>query len=455
MMRDYLAESSSNVDGDTTAMYIDCTVEKVFISEAPPGSPFRMTENDREEIFQSLVHGKEAERRRFANHLYSNAEKDRFFDVLVCLREVDSKKIHFQAVQCKARSRFGASIDISSYVGRLFVAKTLATKVKSLIRFELFSNVYYIRQLDPGHGDFIALKETGEVQSFLFSDIRAEKANLFSAAQMARKPFSEEITVPSPHRPNYREFQQRALETLATKRQEGYRGGTVVVASGSGKSITAYEDSLRALHEQGDKQPLLWTNRTILLLTQAAIGFIDWERYDILHNSREGSSAKRYYYLVCSAEKVYSPSLRVIKNSHVFSTLLMHHAKGDLNLCRFFSTVEGSAGFWMQVVDYVKVTRGASASITEPFFGVYIRDEVHQQCGPSNGTYALGLNIPAMWYVSYTATPLLEQRRRQTLQAFAFEEDDDEDEEEEDGGTKKKQRSLFGCNCFGASAAVE
>lgn len=79
------------------------------------------------------------------------------------------------------------------------------------------------------------------------------------------------------------------------------------------------------------------------------------------------------------------------------------------------------------------MTRGVDADLSDPVFGTFIRDEVHSQSGPSDKHWSLGLNIPAIWCPSYTATPAQEKMSKKKIgEAIAEAEEAENDEEEED-----------------------
>ena len=429
-LRDYLAEQQQYVDSDTNILYKECEVVQVFMSSAPHGSPFRMTEEDRDAISAALGNSTpyslswQQKAEKLAKHLYSNALKDRFFDVLVWLKD-EHGKAHFQVAQCKARKEWTASMDISKYAGRQFAARQHgADALGSLMCLEWVSNVFHCKQTtkalkdsDKEDGDFVVLCKGGFLQMFLFDSMRGEAGHIFDAADKARVPFDrfKGLEVPETSNRELRDCQKDAVEALKQAREDGFRGGTIIAATGSGKSITAFVDALATLEEQGGDMPLLWTCPRIFLLTQSALGFAQWERIALKAAKQAGKSSLRYYYLVCSADDISTPALRVITNAQVLSTMLRHKAAGTLGQCRFFSTVEGSGGFWNEVNKFTRVTQGSGSPLDDPVFGVFVRDEVHVQCGPSCAAYSLGLNIPARWYVSYTATPSAELTRKEAI----------------------------------------
>ena len=119
-------------------------------------------------------------------------------------------------------------------------------------------------------------------------------------------------------------------------------------------------------------------------------------------------ASRRYYYVVCSAnEDVASAYLRVISVHDLVETLERHKEAGELHLCRFFTTIEGGGSFWYQTLRY-NLRHGAAHDAA---FGVFAKDEVHKMCGVNTTVYSLGLNVPAVWMPSYTATPIAEESR--------------------------------------------
>jgi hypothetical protein len=125
---------------------------------------------------------------------------------------------------------------------------------------------------------------------------------------------------------------------------------------------------------------------------------------------------------------------------------MLRHHQGDLGYCRFFTTVQGAGRFWNKVMDFIRVTKGIDASLDDPVFQTCIRDEVHSMSGPSDAVWTLGLNIPAVWSASYTATPTVETRSRAAMLRLLKEErrrqreEEGDDDEENDEGDDQRQR---------------
>jgi len=494
VIRDYLEEDKNEYSAET-ALHKDYEVLSVFMSSAPCGSPFRMKESDRDRIAKDLQGNKEAAK-SFADRLYHFSRKDRFFDVLVEVKEVKGRKsktaagleandddddndndvdsmeedeapaapsgslkakevkdgkfkTHFIAAQCKVRSERKAYIDLAKYVGHLALCRHSARKLGCLIRLDWVSNVYKCRQAD---GDMKEYTEDGHVDLFLFYTMCSEATTLFAAAEEAKKRFGspDELKIKATPNKTPRPFQKEALKALFNARNgkegvEKVRGGTVIAATGSGKSITAFIDALNTLEELNNDLPMLWTCPTIFLLTQSALAFSQWEK---IHNKNNDIAGPRYIYLVCSADDITAPALRVIKNSEVLSTMLMHYRDGNLGCCRFFSTVEGSGGLWDVINKFIRLTRGTTADLQKAVFGPYIGDEVHKQCGTNSLSYSLGLNIPSKWFVGYTATPAAEKTRASAIKAaqkaerVPVETDPATDSDEQPGDRDEEEQHL-------------
>jgi hypothetical protein len=180
------------------------------------------------------------------------------------------------------------------------------------------------------------------------------------------------------------------------------------------QTILACEDAIRAEDsdpEIGGRPSLLMCPRIDLVL-QNAMEWRVWEQ------SRKGQNARRYYYAVCSAgDGAASTSLRVITcTGELGQVLERHREEGTLASCRFFTTVEGGGLFWMEAR---KFAIAAGHGPDHPVFGVFVRDEVHVMCGPNTAKFTYGLNVPALYCVSYTATPMFEDRRTKQLEKAA------------------------------------
>jgi hypothetical protein len=194
------------------------------------------------------------------------------------------------------------------------------------------------------------------------------------------------------------------------------------------QTFTACEDALRAEAEKDaiNARPSLCMAPRIDLVLQVAGEWFSWEQR---RKKRGGCAApvgvsedeaaawlaagvvepRRYFYVVCSAnEEVGSDFLRIISVHDLVDVLERHAKMKDLHLCRFFTTAEGGGSFWYETRRY-NLKNGFTHD--HAVFGVFARDEVHKMCGSNTNTYSLGLNVPALWMPSYTATPIAEESR--------------------------------------------
>ena len=230
-MRDYLAEKREGVEEDSP-IFVKCEVHKCFMSAAPAGSPFRMKEEDKNDL--AAAFGGTEDAWRLANRLYDQAQRDRFFDVLVVLKEHDGRH-HIRAIQCKARSDFNSYINIAKYVGHAAAVREMADKVDALVCLDWVANVYACKQAEVG-GDFADQHNTGLLRTFLYEDMCRQEANIRLAAEMAKYPFNSQLGEKVPTRPmqQLRECQTEALNKLRCEREKGSNGGSVVAATGSG-----------------------------------------------------------------------------------------------------------------------------------------------------------------------------------------------------------------------------
>ena len=448
-MRDYLAERREGVEEDSP-IFVKCEVHKCFMSAAPAGSPFRMKEEDKNEL--AAAFGGTEDAWRLANRLYDQAQRDRFFDVLVVLKDLDAShpRHHIRAIQCKARSDFNSYINIARYVGHAAAVRDMADKVDALICLDWVANVYACKQAEVG-GDFADQHNTGLLRTFLYEDMCRQEASIRLAAEMAKHPFNSRMgeEVPTRPRQRLRECQTAALDKLRCEREKGSNGGSVVAATGSGKSLIAFTDAMRTLYTESgdsltplDQIAMVWACPRILLLEQSAEGFKaheDRELAEFANRAKEQGTnfetPKLFYYLVCSKSETFDTpnpnAIRRLNAPQLFNTLLKHRSRGDeLSRCRFFTTVEGGSSFWYQLTKFIRVSRGLDEPLNNrenPLVNVFIIDEAHEVAGNSAGSYQLTLNIPAKWRVCYSATPFVELQRGENLRAR------DGDDAESDG----------------------
>ena len=247
-MRDYLAEKREGVEEDSP-IFVKCEVHKCFMSAAPAGSPFRMKETDKNDL--AVAFGGTDDAWRLADRLYDQAQLDRFFDVLVVLKDLETEgRHHIRAIQCKARSDFNSYINIARYVGHADAVRQMADKVDALICLDWVANVYACKQAEAA-GDFADHRNTGLLRTFLYEDMCRQEANIRLAAEMAKYPFSSPCEqVPTRPRQQLRECQTAALNKLRCEREKGSDGGSVVAATGSGKSLIAFTDAMRTLYTE-------------------------------------------------------------------------------------------------------------------------------------------------------------------------------------------------------------
>lgn len=458
-LRDYLAEDRQRVyealgkpgedqsrSSSPGRLFVTCKVQKCWISGAPSGTPFHMTENDRTDLRNALekqaatLMEEESVAEDLAIALCDHMRRDKGFDVLVWVQSSDGKN-HFIAAQCKARSDFEAHVDAKPYVAHATELQIKAQPLQCLLPLLWCSNVTFQRSFTE-KGNLASCAASGRAIQWILPNICSEEKDLLRRvlASAEFKPISEL----EPRPITLKAHQQKAAEDLAIARQQKKVRGTVNHATGSGKvssflktcfvfksynisglklskcvyvslftnmqTFTLCEDMIRA--EEDDTEvaslPSLISAPRIDLVLQVANECRSYEK------SRSGVNARRFYYVVCSAgDGASSASLRVISVHDLVATLERHAADNTLNQCRFFTTVEGGGAFWYESRRY-NLRRAKDPEMA--VWGVFSRDEVHTMCGLNTSTYSLGLNTPALWAPSFTATPSVEQRRSKALQ---------------------------------------
>ena len=437
-MRDYLAErrrGNMPSEDERAAIFVECEVYKCFMSSAPRRSPFHMTRKDRDQLADAFGGSPAAE--RLADKLFDQSMRDRFFDVLVILKDIDNDgRYHIRAIQCKARTHFEAYVDISKYVGHQFATAIVAEELDVLVRLDWVSNVFSCKQTE-GNEDFASLRENGRLNVFLYEEIIRTEDDIRLAAAMASHPFgsSEAEIVPERPRKQPRACQREALEVLRRARDEQkMQGVSVVCATGAGKSLIAFMDVIATLYDANgnvrsdstDQIPLIWMCPRILLLEQSAEGFRMWEQDELRRftRTRNGTAHKPLYYVVCSQKdddlKEVAPpsSIRRINCTQLCQKLLEHAARGELTRCRFFTTIEGGGSFWYQLYKFIRLSRGIAEPLecqSTPIVRAFVVDEAHTVVGNSASRNQLALSVPCAWRVCYTATPEIEKSRARMI----------------------------------------
>ena len=445
--------------------FVKTKVVKVLMSGAPTGSPFRLEDGY---LTRLLGGGEKKDHRELARKLESHCRSDRAFDVIVVLEEVGGRgadhpaddpaddpanarppTYHFQVIQCKARKNLNAAVDINKYVAYWASLFPLAKRTGSLVRLDWVSTCYNVKSVEY-EGDFADLKDDGQIGLMLFQDFLREKASVKAAVELAKDGFDVAGVVPREIEPlQLRDFQKEALDKLAEERKNGTRRGTIVAATGAGKTILMTLDALTSQRDGGHKLPLCAMAPAIHLAYQLATTFALVERQQVAMD--ENDTHERHHYVVTSDnERTSTPLLRSIKNDQVLGVMLRHHHAGNLGYCRFFTTVQGAGRFWNKVIDFIRVTRGVDARLdddSDPVFETCIRDEVHMMSGASDAAWTLGLNIYARWTTSFTATPEVEISSKARIRAALAEEDrrrreeqtgDEERDDEVDGDEERE-----------------
>tara|TARA_Y100001954_G_scaffold238270_1_gene305081 strand:- start:190 stop:3945 length:3756 start_codon:yes stop_codon:yes gene_type:complete len=461
-LRDYLTEEQSSCgDRDGEPVFVECKVHKCFMSCAPPRSPFCMTRRDTEELVAAF--GGNDDAWKLAEKLFDQSRRDRFFDVLIILKDLQTEgRYHIQAVQCKARTHFDAYIDIAKYVGHQFAIYEMAKKVNSLVRLDWVANIFSCKQTEAG-GDFELFRKNGRLRTLLYDDMCRREDKIRLAAAMASHAFGSkdgEVVPPRP-RKKPREFQTQALERLRVAREDlELRGGSVVAATGAGKSLIAFMDAMATMYDECGKSltrldqiGMVWTCKRIHLLEQSIENFKDHEDRELADFAKrqyEYKIPKLFYYLVCSKQETidtpYPNAIRRLTVPQLFSVLLLHRSRGELSRCRFFTTVEGGSGFWYQLIKYIRVSRGINEPLDNPenpLVNMFIVDEAHEVTGNGGKQFQLVLNIPARWRVCYSATPVVEHHRasliRKRIEGSAEIDDDAAFEDVSKQRTQKKR----------------
>ena len=306
--------------------HVSTTVERVIMSSAPVGSPFRLPE---EGYFSTLLGGgNDPKKEDLATALESYCLRDRAFDVIVVLKEalsdkensredsnndsngINGSRYHFQVMQCKLRQKKGAAVKIAGYVGHLASLVELAKEAGSLVRLDWVSTCYRVKALEYT-GDFAYLKDKGWIDTMLHQNFLDEGSTVLEAVGRASAGFGSgsETREPEMPLPNLRPFQECMIVTLRDERRKGTRRGTIVAATGSGKTRLMTEDGLESQQEGGHKKPLLAIAPSIYLVYQLATSFALTERAKMVEEARNangGSSSdahdtrRRHNYVVCS-----------------------------------------------------------------------------------------------------------------------------------------------------------
>ncbi|MCP4742449.1 MAG: DEAD/DEAH box helicase family protein, partial [Actinomycetales bacterium] len=211
------------------------------------------------------------------------------------------------------------------------------------------------------------LKDDGQIGLMLYQDFLREKMSVKAAVELARDGFATPIGGVAPREIEplqLRDFQKQALGKSEEERKKGTRRGTIVAATGAGKTILMIFIALSSQRGGEHKHPLCAMAPSIHLAYQLATTFALVERQRVAMD--ETDTHERHNYVVTSDnERTSTPLLRSIKNDQVLGVMLRHHHAGDLGYCRFFTTVQGAGRFWNQVIDFIRVTRGVDARLDD------------------------------------------------------------------------------------------
>ena len=117
------------------------------------------------------------------------------------------------------------------------------------------------------------------------------------------------------------------------------------------------------------------------------------------------------YYAVCSGKLSSSgggTSVITCHMSELTDVLKRHHKDNSLHRVRFFTTYHGGSLFWMKVRQFSMRVHG---NPLHRVFGVAVRDEAHTAAGIGSKSHAMVLNVPALYSLSFTATPKIQESR--------------------------------------------
>ncbi|KAG7669314.1 hypothetical protein KSW81_007471 [Nannochloris sp. 'desiccata'] len=192
---------------------------------------------------------------------------------------------------------------------------------------------------------------------------------------------------------------------------------SVIMATGSGKTLTAYAATTELEKKFNIQSPSLHISPMIRLVFQNAH---EWLAEDIakwVTKQRDKTPAEidysdyPIYYAVCSSHDDSSRGCTSLSSIHMneLADTLERHAKTDsLHRCRFFTTFQNGSLFWMKVREFCIQRYGDPL---HRVFGVAVRDEAHTAAGLGSKSYAMVLNVRSQYSLSFTATPKIQKGR--------------------------------------------
>jgi len=278
----YLQDSDPNGEDDEDFQgNVTCTVKHVFLSEkqfAHRGLQWRDNRTKTENYFHDIASymkehgGSEHCVKALIEILERNVSQDLGFDLLVELEEKTNggEAIrHFMIAQCKYRSWEEAEIDMATYVGKYYNIINLFDQINKTSSKTFLCPFFWIStQLQPdGMNYFASLEKSGRILYYghtamqydnqvcnLIPNIRNETRkwleyaheehlnNLVLLAKLPREP---------------RDYQQDAVDSVlkfCESIQDDRKYASVIMATGSGKTLTAFHSATKAEEKLLDRK---------------------------------------------------------------------------------------------------------------------------------------------------------------------------------------------------------
>ena len=359
---------------------------------------------------------------------------DQGFDILTDLEEVDGGDRHLILVQCKYRSDPTAEVDMAPYVGKYhdvcFIVDRLnaLTPQKSPMLMPMFwmstvleadSMRYFSNLRTAGkiffYGNTAFGLDAGIVN--LVSNVSSFCRNWVGAFRNRREGGAKPELAGFTHRERRtpRPHQVEAIEAVhrhcreGSIMQDGIPPASVIMATGSGKTLTALL-AMRRLEEATDiRIPERHGLGPSLILSPLSRLCIQ-SSHDMMAEELaiDKGSFNKIYYCVCSMRREATVwtvssgcSLRIIPLADMPATVRHHRLKGTLHRCRFFTTYQAGEGL-RNMCRQINLADGRLPS--SPIFGIKLLDEAHWAVGKATKSHGAGLSIPSRITLSFTAT---------------------------------------------------
>ena len=297
-------KSNPHVVTETGACVVECKVHKCFMSCAPPRSPLHDARRQEELV---AAFGRAMTRGSWQRSCSIRVDVIDF--LMFNHSEGFTNRGWYHIQRYNGRTHFDGTVVMKSS-SISFICEM--AKRSTLVRLDWVANIFSCKQTEAG-GDFELFRKNGRLRTLLYDDMRREdKIRLAAAWRRSRFRFKDGEWF---HHVTKETSQVRhKLERLRVAREDlELRGGSVVAATGAGKSLIAFMDAMATMYDECGKSltrldqiGMVWTCKRIHLLEQSIENFKDHEDRELADFAKrqyEYKIPKLFYYLVCSKQE--------------------------------------------------------------------------------------------------------------------------------------------------------